>query len=285
LKDFPPVRPEPHTLPPDMHVHTAFCGHASGTMEESVLSAIRLGMAEMGFSDHFPYPAGFADPLGGCVIPASDFPAYLASIRDLRDRFQGKIAIRTGVEVDFLPGHLAGIESALSAVRLDYVIGSVHWVKGAIIDYSEERLKSAFAQLGGAEGLWRSYWETVEQLIQWDACDVIGHFDLPKKFISTRIHPLDMDIVDRILDRMARRGLVLDVNTSGIDRSRDREIYPSAAVLERAARKGIEIMMGSDAHSPQQLGRYFPETAGLLRSLGWNHCVSFQKRTRKHHQL
>ncbi|MBN1893963.1 histidinol-phosphatase HisJ [bacterium] len=266
-------------------MHTAFCGHASGTMEEYVLSAIGLGMMEMGFSDHFPYPEDFTDPVGGCVIPRGDFPSYLSNIRELQRRFHGRIAVRTGVEVDFLPDHLDAIGRALDAVRLDYVIGSVHWVNGTIIDYSEEKLKSALGELGGREGLWRQYWETLEKMVQWGACDAVGHFDLPKKFLSMRDYPMDMNAVDRILDLMARKGLVLDVNTSGKDRSRDGEIYPSPAILKHAARKGIEIMLGSDAHSPQQLGRYFSDTACLLRSLGWKHCVSFQHRIKRHHAL
>jgi histidinol-phosphatase (PHP family) len=279
------VRPESRQIPPDMHVHTAFCGHASGTMEESVLSAIRLGMTEIGFSDHFPYPKGFSDPLGGCVISENEFPAYLSSIRSLQNRFRESIAVRAGVEVDFLPGHLAGIGEALGAVDLDYVIGSVHWVDGVIIDYSRERLESALGDFGGPKGLWCRYWETLEKLVLWDACDAVGHFDLPKKFLSVRIDPPDPDAIDGILDLMAKTGKILDVNTSGKDRSVDREIYPSLSILRMAADRGIEIMLGSDAHQPRELGRYFPETAELLRSLGWKYCVSFQNRTRKHHKL
>ena len=37
------------------HTHTALCGHAEGTMEEYIKSAIEGGIKSMGFSDHAPY--------------------------------------------------------------------------------------------------------------------------------------------------------------------------------------------------------------------------------------
>ena len=38
----------------DYQVHTSLCGHATGKMEEYVERAIELGLAEIGFSGHFP---------------------------------------------------------------------------------------------------------------------------------------------------------------------------------------------------------------------------------------
>ncbi|MBS5274609.1 MAG: hypothetical protein KHY24_00580 [Clostridiales bacterium] len=39
----------------NLHSHTYRCHHAKGTDEEYVLSAIKNGYTEMGFSDHAPY--------------------------------------------------------------------------------------------------------------------------------------------------------------------------------------------------------------------------------------
>ena len=40
----------------NLHTHTFRCGHASGTDDQMVLSAIEAGFELLGFSDHMPYP-------------------------------------------------------------------------------------------------------------------------------------------------------------------------------------------------------------------------------------
>ena len=37
------------------HTHTTRCGHAEGTEEEYILTALRCGFKVLGFSDHTPW--------------------------------------------------------------------------------------------------------------------------------------------------------------------------------------------------------------------------------------
>ncbi|MBI3316105.1 MAG: PHP domain-containing protein, partial [Candidatus Omnitrophica bacterium] len=43
-------------MPPkvDYHMHTPLCGHAVGEPGEYVEQAIKVGLSEIGFSDHAP---------------------------------------------------------------------------------------------------------------------------------------------------------------------------------------------------------------------------------------
>ena len=45
----------------NLHTHTTRCGHACGTEDEYVRSAIEGGLKTLGFSEHCPhvYPDGF----------------------------------------------------------------------------------------------------------------------------------------------------------------------------------------------------------------------------------
>ena len=38
------------------HTHTFRCNHCDGTEEQMILSAIKAGIKELGFSDHMPWP-------------------------------------------------------------------------------------------------------------------------------------------------------------------------------------------------------------------------------------
>ena len=46
------------SLPADYHMHTPLCKHAVGEPTELAAHAVKLGLPEIGFSDHNPDEAG-----------------------------------------------------------------------------------------------------------------------------------------------------------------------------------------------------------------------------------
>jgi histidinol-phosphatase (PHP family) len=266
-------------MPPDLHIHTVLSRHGEGSMEETVLAAADKGFGEIGFADHFYYPEGYAAPAPDCVIPDREtFETYVMEVERLQNRFRGKIEIRLGAEIDYLPGAMEAVSGHLAQYPFDYLIGSVHIVNGVAIDYREDWLAERLNGLGGAEGMWRTYWRDLEAFVSSGLFDVVGHFDLPKKFgIAIQAEDGSAD-AERVLDAVLRAGLAIEVNTGGIDRAAAHETYPSAVILSAAVRKGVPIVFGSDAHRPDDVGRYFPRTVSFLHSAGLRHTYSFRQR-------
>ena len=87
--------------------------------------------------------------------------------------------------------------------------------------------------------------------------------------------------IEHILDLIKANDLVLEINTGGIDRTTTQEPYPSFEILQRAVHKGIEITLGSDAHRPEEIGRYFEQILKLVKGLGWNQVVTFEGRQKR----
>jgi len=125
--------------------------------------------------------------------------------------------------------------------------------------------------------MWERYWREMEALIESGLCDIAAHFDLPKK-PGFPMPDDQMDHAIHIIDQIHNKGMVLEVNTGGIDRSADRKTYPSLTILRLAREKGVDITLGSDARCPAEVGRHFPETIQTLCSMGWNRVAVFQKR-------
>ncbi|MCL2670330.1 MAG: histidinol-phosphatase [Syntrophaceae bacterium] len=242
-----------------------------------VRSAIAMGFREIGFAEHLPYPEGFASDIPGCVVPAEQWPLYLADVRNAQERFQERVRIRLGVEIDYLPGYESPCASRLAEYPYDVVFGSVHLVDGVMADYTADYLNERLPKFGGAEGLWEIYWERIEDLIRSGLCDVLSHLDLPKKLTGIP-KTMDWKRVETILDLIHDARLTLEVNTGGIDRSILHEPYPSDRILKIAFAKGVDVLIGSDAHHPQEIGRHFRETAAQLSSLGWRHLAVFKGR-------
>ena len=264
-------------LPPDLHIHTPYSEHGTGTMEETVRAAISKGFSEIGFSDHFPYPAGFEAPAPNCVIPdETTFMKYAAEVRRLQSAYADRIRIRFGAEIDFLDGLDADQAAMRSKHAFDFVIGSVHILRGVAIDYRPETLRDSLEAFGGIDRLWQAYWDGLESLIRGGQCHVIGHMDVLRKFDGFLPARSQAERAGSLLRLIKRNGLALEVNTGGVDRASDHRPYPSTEILKLASGIGVDITLGSDAHGPEDVGRYFPETVRRLKSLGWNRSATFE---------
>ncbi|MFX1401320.1 MAG: histidinol phosphate phosphatase, partial [Promethearchaeota archaeon] len=108
--------------------------------------------------------------------------------------------------------------------------------------------------------------------------DIISHFDLPKKF---NIKPENSQLIDnqvnKTLELIKKKDLVIEVNTSGL-RKPVKEQYPSENILKDIYELDIPILLGSDAHHPDELGFEFKNTITLIRKIGFNKLAYFQKR-------
>ena len=98
----------------NLHTHTQFCD-GRDTMENMVKSAIEKGFETLGFSPHSYTP--FC--LDYCI---KDFNAEAEEFLRLKNIYGSKICLLNGIELDFYG-------EKPKDVKLDYVIGSVHYVK------------------------------------------------------------------------------------------------------------------------------------------------------------
>lgn len=266
----------------DYHIHTRYCGHAWGEMEEYVEQALRLGLEEMGFSCHFPYPEGFMEPLPDCVIPAGLFDEYLERVRSLRERFRGRIHIRLAAEFDWL-GPDSPVVPMQEAKRLglDYCLGSLHLVEGVIVDHTPEALLAGLAQKGWSfDDLAEHYYTCLLELARPGWCTTIGHLDLVKKFSRQApgliMHRDHRPEIERVLDLLASSGTAMEINTSGWDKP-CAEQYPAEWIIAGAVERGVRITAGSDAHRPGEVGRKFDRLDLLLRKHGIRELVRFER--------
>ncbi len=257
----------------DYHVHTYLCKHATGTPKEYVESAIRSGLSEIGFSDHCPWPAGF-DPRYRML--ANEFPDYRKLIADLKQQFP-QIKIRYGLEVDWVPGRMDEVFGNLKEEKFDYLIGSVHYTDEFPFDNPE--IEHEWKKDSGlADRVWTRYLEIVMEMVRSGEFNILGHFDLPKKFgyyhsSMDKIHK----IVEKIFDEAVRHSMAIEINTSGL-RKPVKEMYPSPKILKLARKSGLLLTLGSDSHAPNEIAANFADAVRLAKSAGYSQLCSFDQR-------
>ncbi|HWC64820.1 MAG TPA: histidinol-phosphatase HisJ family protein [Thermoanaerobaculia bacterium] len=266
---------------PDYHVHTFRCGHAGGQSREYVESAIAAGLAEIAFTDHVPLyflPPGDRDPK--LAMREEQFDEYVAEVRALAREFEGRIAVRLGLEADYAEGHESELARWLARADWDVVLGSVHWVAGGWIDApgSPRRFERE-----GVETLYREYYRLLAKAARSGFFDVLTHFDLPKKFGQRPASPAE-DAEEEAISAAADAGCAVEVSSAGL-RKPVGEVYPEARLLRRLVSAGVPVTFSSDAHAPTEVGWGYDRTVPHARAAGANTFVTFQKRRKILHPL
>jgi histidinol-phosphatase (PHP family) len=260
-------------LPADYHMHTPLCLHATGEPPEYVQQALKLGLPEMGFSDHSPMRQ---DNFDEWRMNFDKLGIYVDKVRQVQKDFP-QLQIRLAMEVDYFPGGEAWIRELASLYPWDYFIGSVHYVSDdwAIDDpkkISEWKNRDSFE-------VWRIYFERLAMAAESKLFEIIGHADLPKKF-GHRPGPDCKPHYEKFLDVAKKSGCAIELNTAGL-RKDCKEIYPSREILQLAFHKDVPITFGSDAHAPGEVGMNFAEAVELARSVGYTKTCRFAKRQRQ----
>jgi histidinol-phosphatase (PHP family) len=89
-----------------------------------------------------------------------------------------------------------------------------------------------------------------------------------------------MPHIQRQLDRIAKTGAAMELNTSGLLKSIP-EMNPAPQILREMAARGIPVVIGSDAHVPERVGDKWHEALNLLSGCGFQKVSFFVDRTRR----
>lgn len=259
----------------DYHLHTPLCRHARGSPGEYLAAARRKGLREIGFADHYPLGLLGVKPESEVTMAPSELPGYIREIRAL-GAGEKRIGVKLGAEVDYFPGKERELAGLLSRDPLDFVIGSIHFMDGW--DFTHPRYTGQYA-ITPLEEIYRRYFELL-----WQACasglfDIIGHVDVIKKF-GHRLPAGEMEPYWRQTAHALREhGLCYELNSSGRDAPVG-EFYPDRRLLELCLQEGVPVTLGSDAHGPEQVGRYFDQALELLWEVGYRSLAVFSGRRR-----
>lgn len=255
--------------PPDYHLHTPLCKHAVGAPAEYRAAAAALDIPEICFTDHVPTPDGY-DARHRMTL--ADFPAYRRMIANLGA--SPGIPVRFGIEADYYTGCEPFLREWLPAQEFDLVLGSVHYLDDWGFDNPDQ-----LGRWSGVDvpGVWRHYFDCVIRMAHTRLFDVVGHFDLPKKFGHRIDESLLKNLVQPVLDAVAAAGMGIEINTSGYRRPA-REQYPALLLLTLAREHGIPICFGSDAHRPEEVGHGFEAAVAVARAAGYSQTTRFERR-------
>ncbi len=239
------------------HSHCDFCdGHAP--MEAFVQEAIRQGFVAYGFTSHAPFLVE-----NNCNMKRENLSVYLAEFRRLKALYAKQIELYVGLEIDFLNADFYPGIDYFRNLPLDYRIGSVHYIvapDGTPVDTdgSPERFKGYVDTYfgGDVDEVVRRFYQSSRQMLEWGGFDILGHFDKIGLNASCYRPGLDNEpwykaLVSDYIDEIARRGVLVEVNTKAWERQG--RLFPHTDYLRMMRKAGIRVVVNSDAHYPEKI--------------------------------
>lgn len=255
------------------HNHTVFSDGAE-TPEEFLRQALTQGVEILGFADHYYRNPEDSDPFPEWALKPHLETRYFEVLSELKAK--APIEIRTGLEFDWLDGSAPWLAPMAQDPRLDYAIGSVHYVGTTCFDCSRtlwERLSQE-----EIDDLVRRYWVAVREMAESGLFDIVGHIDLIKKFgfyAASDVTPW----VREALDAVKAADMVVELNTSGW-RKDCQECYPSEAILRACYCREIPVTVSADAHRARFACSNFSRAYDLLARVGYTELTRFRARER-----
>ena len=240
----------------NFHTHTFRCHHATGDVGDFAAKAKKLGMTKLGMSDH-AYVQGEGDnPLH---MSSRDIPEYLRLCREADANYKD-LKIFCGVECDYDPSDESFFkEYYLDELGMDYLIGSVHELKGG-----SNQMNCFSNRHFGVKEL-KIYTDLYVRMLESGLFTFYGHPDLFGMPITVGQECAGWDenaasAAREILEAAAANKAVLEINVSGkwktVNRGYPEIIYPRWEFWEMASDFCIDVIVNTDAHSLERLEAY-----------------------------
>jgi histidinol-phosphatase (PHP family) len=266
------LRPDEDDTPPERYFTAA-------NVERYRNAAAERGIAELGVAEHV---YRFAQALQVWTHPFwrhwahDDLDAYCAFVREETD-------LRLGIEADFLPGREDRMATLLDGRDWDYVVGSIHFLRGQALDVrAGEWAALDIWRSGNPERVWDRYFETLGEAARSGMFDILAHPDLVKVWGPHAPAPEGdpRRFYERAMEGIAESDVAVEVSTAGL-RKPAAEIYPARAFLEMCLEAGRPVALSSDAHVPGDLGHQFERAVEWLDDLGVRELAVFERRERR----
>lgn len=263
------------------HIHTTF-SDGTATPQEYIEKAIEKGFSEIAFTDHltiFPSDKNQETSLSTSkhILNLTKLEEYISSIKQLKVKYNNKILVRLGLEVDYLPESEKLIEEILRSYSYDFdlLIGSVHFVKGICIDCSSQKLRvEEEIKKNGFDKFYSTYMSLVRKAVETGMFNIVGHIDIVRIWGYTPTNGAMEEI--KVLTSIKKQNAAVEVSSRGL-RQPIKSLYPSLRIMQGCRRLEIPVTIGTDAHSLEEIDYGYNEILNYLKNFGYTKVATFNK--------
>lgn len=255
----------------DYHIHTRYSFDGNERIEDICNKAIELGMNEIALTDHMDI---FSNKPYELIL---DCGQLYEEIDRMKDRYEGRLTIRKGVELGQPQANPLQANKFLMEHSLDFVIGSVHNIRDDVDVYEYD-----FKKLD-CNKVYEDYVGALVELATNYDFDVLGHLTYPLRYMFQRegvrldLAPFEDDF-KKLFRLLIQRGKGIEVNTSGLLQPMNETMPPLSVIKLYKACGGEIITIGSDAHRLEHLSTTIRQGQNLITEAGFKYITTFENR-------
>jgi len=254
----------------DYHIHTNASEDCRETLDNMCQSAILKNINEIAVTDH--YDPTQNDPF---CEKTYNYKTIQDQIAHCREKYAGKLMIRNGVELGQSNLYPQSAQKLLEH-DFDYVIGSVHNLKG---DIDLARVKYT----PHCDALFTQYLADLLVLAKNGHYDCIGHLNYPARYAIYAGYRFKLrkfyDQIRAVLKTVISQGNGIEVNCSGFRNKRLLKSLPDFPIVKLYSELGGEIItVGTDAHTTKHVGLHLMQGYELIREAGFDYITTFENR-------
>lgn len=275
----------------DYHMHFEYGSYDPSWVQGFFDSAKKRGIDEIGISEHTHGFTDFKELYYEDVIcddsfigrfqkkwlKTNKFKCPLSDYINFMNLLKGRgLPVKTGIEVCNFQNQ-EKVKAILDQYKFDYIIGSVHFLRGWAYDSSQ--IKDEWNR-HDLRDIYEWYTEEAEKLCASGLYDILGH---PFNIRIFKFLP-DFDVepyLVRVAEAMQKANMVVDINTGTYYRYPIKEISPYPEFMKVAARYHLPVITSSDAHKPEDCGAYMDDAIAYAKSFGYDTRVRFKDRVRE----
>ncbi|MFP4163154.1 MAG: histidinol-phosphatase [Chitinispirillaceae bacterium] len=263
---------------PDYHVHTSYCGHAEGSITQYVESAILKGIKSIGFSDHlgrYYLNRNQRRKNWSWGMKDEDVERYFEEISSVREIYKNQINISIGLEIDYIEGAEEKAEKILRSLPFDFTLASIHCLP-----------RFGWRHIGQITEIhpaliYTEYFKAARSALKCGLFQSLAHLDFIWRYIpipeKKKVNIFSE--IEETVNESVKSSTALEINSNAYSWSKIHRPQkdPFDFFLDRISECKKEITVGSDAHSPVDVGNHFNEIGELLESKGINAIVQFER--------
>lgn len=222
------------------HTHTKRCRHAFGRDRDYIKKAIKVGITELGFSDHAPMLFPVNDYYSTFRMFPEDVEDYVHSINLLREEYKDKIKIHLGFEIEYFPEIFDKTVEYLSQYNYEYLILGQHFTDNEYESYAQ--------YCGCANHNLEGFDKYISQALEGLSTGKFLYIAHPDLYNYTGPDEIYIEKMTYFCEQIKKLGYPVEFNLLGFAQKRN---YPDKRFWKIVSKVGNDVIIGFDAHSPE----------------------------------
>lgn len=222
----------------DYHIHTRWCRHGIGEIEDMVKRAVECGLEEIAITEHVPH----RDNIDKRRLQWEEFPDYDQELNRVIDKYKEDITIIKGFECEYYPEELPDYKMFCEKYGYNLLILGQH-------RSGSNREIDNFAPKGIVE--LQKYTEEVCAGLETGVFRFLAHPELLVQGYEPGWDDTCEQFMRRIYSTCEKLDIPIEINANGLW---DKRAYPCKEALEVSKQYKLRYIINSDAHSPETIG-------------------------------